>query len=93
MNQATSIDIVALRGHLFATLEALKDKDKPMDIERARAINDTAQTIINSAKVEVDFLKTVGGHGTEFIPLATPGTKLPADTTQTGNVITHRLRG
>lgn len=27
-----------LRNHLFATLEALQDDDKPMDIERAKAI-------------------------------------------------------
>ncbi len=49
-----------LRDHLFETLEALKDSDKPMDIERARAISDVAQTIINSAKVEVDLVKAVG---------------------------------
>lgn len=46
-----------LRNHLFAALEALADPDNPMDIERARAISDVAQTIINSAKVEVDFVK------------------------------------
>jgi hypothetical protein len=49
-----------LRNHLFATLEALQDTDKPMDIERAKAISDVAQTIINSAKVEVDFAKVTG---------------------------------
>jgi hypothetical protein len=56
-----------LRNHLFATIEALSDKDEPMDIDRAKAISDVAQTIINSAKVEVDFLNKVGGSGTGFI--------------------------
>lgn len=56
-----------LRNHLFATIEALSDEEKPMDIERAKAISDVAQTIINSAKVEVDFLNKVGGNGTGFI--------------------------
>ncbi len=42
-----------LRNHLFATLEALQDPDKPMEVERAKAISHTGQTIINSAKVEV----------------------------------------
>jgi hypothetical protein len=56
-----------LRNHLFATIEALADKDEPMDIDRAKAISDVAQTIINSAKVEVDFLNKVGGNGTGFI--------------------------
>jgi hypothetical protein len=50
-----------LRDHLFATLEALRDPETPMDIERARAISDVAQTIINSAKVEVELVKAVGG--------------------------------
>jgi len=56
-----------LRNHLFATIEALSDEEKPMDIDRAKAISDVAQTIINSAKVEVDFLNKMGGNGTGFI--------------------------
>lgn len=39
-----------LRNHLFETLEALKDKDHPMDLDRARVISGVAQTIINSSK-------------------------------------------
>lgn len=60
-----------LRNHLFATLEALQDEDKPMDIARAKAVSDVAQTIINSAKVEVDFINAVGGKRTTsgFIPV------------------------
>lgn len=58
-----------LRNHLFAALEALSDKDEPMEIERAKAISDVAQTIINSAKVEVDYMKQVGGRPVSgFIP-------------------------
>lgn len=49
-----------LRNHLFATLEALQDEDQPMEIDRAKAVSEVAQTIINSAKVEVDFLKATG---------------------------------
>lgn len=49
-----------LRDHLFATLEALQDKEEPMDLDRAKAISDVAQTVINSAKVEVDFLRVTG---------------------------------
>lgn len=57
-----------LRNHLFATLEALQDEDKPMDIERARAVAQVSQQIIESAKVEVKFMETVGGKGSGFIP-------------------------
>lgn len=52
---------------LFDTLEGLRNKDKPMEIERAKAISDVAQVIINSAKVEVEHLKVSGGKGTGFI--------------------------
>jgi hypothetical protein len=57
-----------LRNHLFATIENLMDEDKPLDLDRAKAIADVAQVIINSAKVEVDFINKVGGIGTDFIP-------------------------
>lgn len=57
-----------LRNHLFETLEALKDKENPMDIERARAVADVAKVIVDSAKVEVDHLRVVGGTGSGFIP-------------------------
>jgi hypothetical protein len=56
-----------LRNHLFETLEALKDRDNPMEIERARAISEVAQTVINTAKVEIQFLEAVGSaEGGEF---------------------------
>lgn len=49
-----------LRDHLFETLEMLKDEENPMDLDRAKVIADVAQTLINSAKVEVDFIKVTG---------------------------------
>lgn len=58
-----------LRNHLFATLEALQDEEKPMEIERAKAVADVAQVIVNSAKIEVDYLRATGREqGTGFIP-------------------------
>lgn len=59
-----------LRDHLFGTLTALRDKDNPMPIDRAKAVADVAQTIINSAKVEVDMINAVGSkymRPTEFL--------------------------
>lgn len=49
-----------LRNHLFETLEALKDEEKPMEVERARAVADVAHAIINSAKLELRFLELKG---------------------------------
>lgn len=60
-----------LRGELFGMLRTLREPDTKVDIERFRLGNDIAQTIINSAKVEIEFMRTVGpaaGAGTGFIP-------------------------
>lgn len=64
-----------LRNHLFATLEALQDEDKPMDLDRAKAVAEVAQTLINMAKVEVEFAKTTGHDtgGSFFAPKKSPG--------------------
>ena len=56
-----------LRNHLFETLEALKDEEKPMDLDRAKAIADVARVLVQSAKVEVKFAEAVGAMcGGEF---------------------------
>ena len=65
----TKNKIEDLRNHLFETLEQLKDPDHPMDLDRARAVADVARKIIDSAKVEVDFLRVTGQvAGSGFIP-------------------------
>jgi hypothetical protein len=57
-----------LRNHLFEVLEALKDTENPMAIDRAKAIADVAQVVVNSAKVEVDFIRaTDAATDTGFI--------------------------
>lgn len=92
--------IEGLRSTLFQTMRALSDKDNPMDIERAKAISEVAQTIINSAKVEVDHARITGGSATGF--LGGPAAK-PNNNTATGTktvtmvpgatVTQHKLRG
>ena len=58
-----------LRDHLFETLEALKDDEKPMDVSRAKAIADVSGRIIDSAKVENEYLSITGATaGSGFIP-------------------------
>lgn len=60
--------ITDLRNHLFATLEALQDKDDPMPVERAQAIASVGKVIVDSAKVEVLFLRaTAAESGTGFL--------------------------
>lgn len=58
-----------LRSHLFAALEGLRDKQNPMDLERAKTIADVGRVIVDSAKVEVQFLQVTGAiKSTGFLP-------------------------
>jgi hypothetical protein len=76
----TKTKINDLRDHLFATLEALQDEDKPMDLDRARTIAEVSKVIVDSAKVEVDFLKVTGAvRSTGFLP---DGEEAPVPTTR-----------
>lgn len=52
-----------LRNHLFAALEGLSDTEKPMEIDRARAIADVSSVIIDSAKVEIEYLRALEALG------------------------------
>lgn len=70
---ATRHTIEDLREHLFETLKDLRDKKNPMDVARARAVSEVAQTIIESAKVEVEHMKTTKSTGTGFIAIAEAG--------------------
>ncbi len=54
-----------LRAHLFKTIEGLESGD--MKIETAKAISEVSQTMINSAKVEVELAKTTGQKPSGFI--------------------------
>lgn len=46
-----------LRDHLFETIEKLKDEKSGITIEKAKAIADVAQVIVNTAKIEIDFIR------------------------------------
>ena len=49
-----------LRDHLFETIELLKDSESNhMTIEKDKAIAGISQVIINTAKLEIDFIKAV----------------------------------
>lgn len=60
-------NIEDLRKMLFDTIREVKDGKMPLD--RAKAIQDVAQVLVNTAKAEVDYLKvTKRTSGTGFIP-------------------------
>ena len=76
-------NIELLRDQLFKTLEALNNKEAPMPTDRAKAVAEVAQVIINSAKVEVEHLRVTQGSGAAFF-----GEEVPRNKTTV-----HKLRG
>jgi hypothetical protein len=67
-----------LRNHLFATIEALQDDEKPLPIERAKAICEVADRLIDTAKVEVNLYDLVGGRpASKFLALPEEGSDVP----------------
>lgn len=84
-----SNDINDLRSHLFDALRGLKDKS--MDLETAKGIADIGQVIINSAKVEVDYMKATGEQvGSGFIPDSTTKSNTLAASKPS---VVHRIKG
>jgi len=82
-----SKSIADLREALFATLQGVKDGT--IDVEKARAVNELGKTLVDSAKVEVDYLRATGGGESTFIDTAIGADNLPPGIT--GKTV-HRLR-
>ena len=76
-----------LREAMFDTLQALKDGK--LSVEQAKAISDIGQVIINSAKVEVDYIRANNGGETAFME-STGNDNLPAGVV---GITRHRLAG
>jgi hypothetical protein len=88
-----------MRAHLMAGMERLLDRQNPMDPEQANALANLGKVMVDSAKVEVAYLKVTGGVSTGFIdPKKNPPTLPSPDGTPTANNPfpagqVHRLRG
>jgi hypothetical protein len=59
-----------LRDHMFASLERLSDeslseKEIQNEVDKAKAIAGIGSVIINSAKLEIDYLKATGKIDTQ----------------------------
>jgi hypothetical protein len=81
--------ITDLREALFVALDAVKSGT--MDLDKARAVNEIAKAIIDTAKVEVDYLRITGGGESAFIePALTADSNLPPGIT---GIRQHRIAG
>lgn len=80
-------DLTALREHLFAALQGVKDGS--LDLDKARAVNELGKTLVDTAKVEVDYLRAAGGGESTFLDTAAGANNLPEGIT--GRSV-HRIR-
>jgi hypothetical protein len=56
-----------LRIELLATLRDLRDRTNPMEPDRARAVAQVASVLVDSARVEVEYIKITGQDTSNFI--------------------------
>ena len=63
-------DITELRELLFSTMRQVKAGE--IDTDRARAINQTAAVIVDSARVEIEHIKVTGEGESRFVAAAQP---------------------
>lgn len=91
MSKSTTTHIDQVREHLMQTLADLRNRDQPMEVDRARAVAQVASVLVDTARVEVEYLKQVG-DGSRFLDSsATAGDTPRITSTPTG--IVHRLQG
>lgn len=88
-----------MRQHLMDTLASLRDRDNPMEPDRARAIAQVAGVLVDTAKVEVDYIKATGSDRSDFLemPPTAPTLPAPSESPSANNPFpvsaVHRLRG
>ena len=66
-------NITELRTQLLATLADLRNREQPMEPDRARAVAQVAAVLVDSAKVEVEFLRATHGTDSSFLNTSEPG--------------------
>lgn len=60
-------NIQDLRSKLFKVMDDLQAGT--IDVPKAKALNETAQVLVNTAKVEISFMRLNGSLGSGFIPV------------------------
>ena len=89
--------ITELRAHLMATLADLRDRVNPMEPDRARAVAQVAGVLIESAKVENEYLKLSGQERSDFLETSGTDSVRIAHTGPTAHipfpVTRHQLQG
>lgn len=94
----SSPHIDQVRQSLLDTLSDLRNKEQPMDIERAKAVATVASVLVDTAKVENEYLKLTGQDRSNFLETppdadAVPRISGPAAHNPFPTSVVHRLQG
>lgn len=65
--EAITPHIQQVRKHLMDTLADLRNREAPMEVDRARAIAQVASVLVDTAKVEIDYLKITHQDRSDFL--------------------------
>jgi len=75
-------------------LQALRDRENPMEPDRARAVAQVASVLVDSARVEVDYIKVTGAPRSDFLESSASETLLIEPSANNPFPVTrHRLQG
>lgn len=67
MTDTTTPHIDQVRSALLDTLSALRDKTNPIDLDRVKAMVAVSNTLVDTARVENDYLKFTGQNRSTFL--------------------------
>ena len=91
MTKSKTPHIDQVREHLMQTLADLRNREQPMEVDRARAVAQVASVLVETAKVEVEYLKQIG-EGSRFLGGDDQVDSTPRITNTTTGVL-HRIKG
>ena len=93
----SSPHINQVRQALMDTLTDLRSKENPMDIDRAKAVATVAGVLVDTARVENDYMKLTGKDRSQFLETPTEHSLLSDDTPKAHDPfrtsVVHRLQG
>lgn len=95
-NKTTIADV---RELLMGTLRDLRNRDTPMELDRARTVAQVATVLVDTARVENDYLKLTGQERSEFLDTSPPAVHaLPSSNSPSAHnpfpvSVRHRLHG
>jgi hypothetical protein len=99
MTTQKSPHIEQVRQALLDTLTDLRNREQPMDIDRAKAVATVAAVLVDTARVENDYLKITGQDSSRFLETpaddlrSVPRVEGPSAHNPFPSVVRHELRG